>query len=82
MNLLETDNPWMTASERLCKYARQDRNLSRQLCELSKLQASQNKLAFAVEAGRTFGMRQEKYNHILQSQLARQWRNPPLQPHW
>ena len=82
MNLLDTDNPWMTASERLCKYARQDRNLSRQLCELSKLQASQNKLAFAIEAGRTFGMRQEKYDHILQSQLARQWRNPPLQPHW
>ena len=82
MNLLETDNPWMTASERLCKYARQDKNLSRQLCELSKLQASQNKLAFAIEAGRTFGMRQAKYDHIRQSQLARQWRNPPLQPHW
>ena len=82
MNLLDTDNPWMTASERLSKYARQDQALSRQLCELSKVQASQNKLAFAIEAGRVFGLRQEKYDHILKSQLARQWRNPPLQPHW
>ena len=80
--LLSTDNPWMTASERLCKYARQDRSLCSQLNKLSEQQASQNKLAFAIEAGLTFGMRQEKYDHILRRQVAKQWRHPPLQPHW
>ena len=80
--LLDSDNPWMTASERLCKYARMDRSLCGQLSKLSEQQASQNKLAYAIEAGRTFGMRQPKYDHILQRQVAKQWRHPPLQPHW
>ena len=82
MNLLSTDNEWMTAPERLCKYARQDPSLSRQLSKLSEQQSSQNKLAFAIEAGRTFGLRQAKYDHNLRRQLARQWRRAPLQEHW
>jgi len=46
-----------------------DHELGEQLMELSKAQARDNKLAFAIEAGRTYGLQQQFYQMKLQRQL-------------
>ena len=68
---------WMTASERLNRFVHVDNNLGRQLADLSIQDASETKLGFALESGRIYGLRQQKYDHILRRQLHKAWRNPP-----
>ena len=73
---------WMTASERLNRFARMDRNLAKQLNDLSEHQAHENKLAFAIESGRIYGLRAQKCDMHLKRQLTQQWRAPPVQHMW
>ncbi len=80
MNLNSTANPWSTAADRLNRDARIDRSLAAKLKDLSVIQAKSDKLAFALEAGRIYGLRQMFYDHTLRKQLRRD--RIPLQPHW
>ena len=69
---------WMTASERMNRFARMDRHLANRLNDLSEHQARENKLAFAIESGRVHGLRAQKYNMLLKRELDKDWRNPPV----
>jgi len=73
---------WQTAAERLNRYVRQDHELGTRLASLGKQQARNDKLAFKLEEGRVYGLRQQYYNLKLQRQLGKEMRNPPVEPHW
>ena len=73
---------WRTASERFNKFVRQDHNLGVQLANLSKEQARNDKIAFKLEEGRIYGLRQQYYDFILQRGLAADMRKPPVESHW
>ena len=74
---------WMTASERMNRFARIDPNLARRLNGLSEHQAHENKLAFAIESGRIYGLRAQKCDMHLKRQLTQEWRRArPVEPMW
>jgi len=73
---------WMTASERLNRHVHMDNNLGRRLAELSMQDAHETKLAFALESGRIYGLRQQKYNNILRKQIHKDWQRPPVERMW
>ena len=74
---------WMTASEHLNRFARIDRNLAKRLNALSEHQARENKLAFAIESGRIYGLRAQKCDLHLKRQLSREWwRASPVEDMW
>jgi hypothetical protein len=49
---------------------------------LSEHQARDDKLAFAIEAGRVYGLRQQKYDMVLKRQLNRDVRRPHTEEMW
>ena len=73
---------WMTASERMNRFARMDRNLANRLNDLSEHQARENKLAVAIESGRVYGLRAQKYGMLLKREIDKDWRNPPVEKAW
>ncbi len=74
---------WMTASEHMNRFARIDPNLARRLNGLSQHQAHENKLAFAIESGRIYGLRAQKCDVHLKRQLPREWRRAsPVEHAW
>ena len=76
------ENPWSSAQELFNKNARIDRTVARRLGALSKHQAYDDKLAFAVEAGRCYGLRQQKYDMLLKRELNKDWRRAPTEHSW
>jgi hypothetical protein len=62
---------WQTAAERLNRFAHMDPSLRQQLEALNKAEARDDKLAFRLEEGRTYGMRQQFYMNRLKRDLAR-----------
>ena len=54
----------------------------RSLNQLSNHQADDEKLAWAIESGRVYGLRQQKCNVRLQKQLNREFRHSPTEPMW
>ena len=77
-----SDDPWDSAQVRLNKFVRTDHQLGSRLKGLTKQQSLENKLAFSVETGRIYGLRQQKYDFILKKQLNRDWRHAPTQKAW
>ena len=74
---------WQTASERLNRFAHMDPSLRQELNTLSKAEARDDKLAFALEAGRIYGLRQEFYQNKLKRDLARTLRRGDItEEHW
>ena len=74
---------WQTASERLNRFAHMDPSLRQELNTLSKAEARDDKLAFALEAGRIYGLRQEFYQNKLKRDLARSLRRGDItEEHW
>ena len=74
---------WQNASDRLNRFRTLDSNLRYDLCVLSKVQSRDDKLAFALEEGRTYGMRQQYYENKLRRDLARSLRNTDItEDHW
>jgi len=82
MPMTMTDNPWAGAQEAFNKFARQDREVAQKLNNLSQHEARDNKLAFAIEEGRVYGLRQQKYDMVLKKQLNRDYKRPPVAPMW
>ena len=74
---------WQTASDRLNRFHNLDANLRYDLCVLSKEASRDDKLAFKLEEGRTYGMRQQYYDNKLRRDLARSLRNTDItEDHW
>ena len=74
---------WQTAAERMNRFANVDRGLRQKLCELSKAEARDDKVAVKLEEGRTYGMRQQFYDNRLRRELARSLRRTDLvEDHW
>ena len=74
---------WRSAAERLNQFASMDPSLRQELNALSVAQARDDKIAFALEAGRIYGLRQEFYEYKLKRDLARSLRREGLtEEHW
>ena len=74
---------WQTASDRLNRFRNLDANLRYDLCVLSKNASRDDKLAYKIEEGRTYGMRQQYYDNKLRRDLARSLRRTDItEEHW
>jgi len=74
---------WQSAAERLNRFAHLDPGLRRELNSLSMGEARDDKIAFKLEEGRTYGMRQQYYDNMLKRDLARALRHTDItEEHW
>ena len=74
---------WRSAAERLNQFASQDPSLRQELNALSKAQSRDDKIAFKLEEGRTYGMRQQFYDNKLKRDLSRKLNVTDLtEEHW
>ena len=74
---------WRSAAERMNQFANMDPGLRQELNALSKAQARDDKIAFKLEEGRVYGMRQQYYDNKLRRDLARTLRREELtEAHW
>ena len=74
---------WQSASERLHHYLHLDADLRHDLVALGKEQARDDKLAFKLEEGRTYGMRQQFYEMKLRKDLTKSLRHQDVtEAHW
>ena len=74
---------WQTASDRLNRFRTLDYELQRDLAQLCKAQSRDDKLAFKLEEGRIYGMRQQYYENKLKRDLGRTLRTEGvLEDHW
>jgi len=80
--MIATADPWAPAQQKFNKFAIGDRDLQRKLGDLSEHLAHDDKLAWALESGRVYGLRAQKYDMQLKRQLNKQWRSPPTEPMW
>ena len=74
---------WQTASDRLNRFRTLDSDLQYDLARLCKAQSRDDKLAFKLEEGRTYGMRQQYYDNKLKRDLERTLRvSSVTTEHW
>jgi hypothetical protein len=74
---------WQTAADRLNRFRSLDADLQHDLAQLAQEQARDDKLAFKLEEGRIYGMRQQYYDHKLKRDLARSLRRTSVvEDHW
>ena len=74
---------WQTASDRLNRFRTLDPKLGYDLTKLCMAESRDDKLAFKLEEGRTYGMRQQYYENKLKRDLARSLRREDLtEEHW
>ena len=74
---------WRSAAERMNEFANVDPSLRREINVLSMAQARDDKIAFKLEEGRMYGLRQEYYNNKLKRDLARSLRREDItEEHW
>ncbi len=80
--MMMSDDPWTGAKEQLNKFVTMDPRLGGELNRLNKQQAADNKLAFALQAGRVYGMRTRRCYALLKRELAKELRHPPVEHPW
>ena len=74
---------WQSAAERINQFAHLDPALRQELNTLGKAQSRDDKIAFKLEEGRTYGMRQQYYENKLKRDLARTLRREDItEDHW
>ncbi len=74
---------WRSAAERLNEFASLDPALRQELNALNKAQSRDDKIAFKLEEGRIYGLRQQYYDNILKRDLARTLRVADItEAHW
>ena len=74
---------WQTASDRLNRYRTLDPSLGYELSKLCMAASRDDKLAYKLEEGRTYGMRQLYYDNKLKRDLARTLGNTDItEDHW
>ena len=59
-----------------------DRKVAKRLNDLSKQQARDDKLAFAIASGRCYGLQQQFYDMRLRKELDRESRHPTGEKLW
>ena len=69
---------WQTASDRLNRFRTLDPSLRYDLTKLCMAASRDDKLAFKLEEGRTYGMRQLYYDNKLKRDLARTLRTTDI----
>ena len=74
--------PWQTAASLFNRNVGLDHQVAKRLKRLSEAQANDAKLAWAIESGRTYGMRAQKCDLRLQKELGKQWRRAPTERMW
>lgn len=74
--------PWANAQEQFNNFARIDRSLAAKLQELGEDQSHDRKLAWAIESGRIYGLRQQKYQMILKRELNKDYAHAPTEAMW
>ena len=82
MVMMMSDNPWAGCSERVNRFVKSDPRLAHRLNGLSEAQTRDERIAVAMEPGRIYGLRQQKYDMGLKRQLNRDADHPPVQPMW
>ena len=74
---------WQTASDRLNRFRSLDPNLGYELAKLCVAESRDDKIAFKLEEGRTYGMRQQYYENKMKRDLARSLRHTDItEDHW
>ena len=74
---------WQSASDRLNRFRTLDANLRYDLSKLCMEASRDDKLAFKLEEGRTYGMRQQYYDNKLKRDLERSLRRTNVvEDHW
>ena len=74
---------WRSASEVMNQFAHLDPSIRKDLTNLNKAQARDDKIAFKLEEGRVYGLRQVYYDNKLKRDLARTLRHSDLtEEHW
>jgi hypothetical protein len=74
---------WRSAAERMNHFRYLDPALRQELNALGKAQSRDDKIAFKLEEGRTYGMRQQYYENKLKRDLARTLRREDItEDHW
>ena len=74
---------WRSAAERLNQFASLDPSVRMDINSLSKAQSRDDKLAFKLEEGRIYGLRQEYYDMKLKRDLSRTLRREGVtEEHW
>ena len=74
---------WQTASDRLNRFRTLDADLQYDLSKLCAAASHDDKLAFKLEEGRSYGMRQQYYDNKLRRDLARSLRRTDItEEHW
>ena len=79
---LSDPGPWAAAPVVFNRFATMDHSEGLRLARLSVQQAADDKLATALEAGRTYGMRTHKFYYQLQKKLRREVKPPPVEAMW
>ena len=76
-------NPWSPASEKVTQFVSLDKGLARDIGELVQHQARDAQLEFALESGRSFGVRRIHSEMLLQQALNKELREEPMTaPSW
>ena len=74
---------WQTASDWLNRFRTLDPSLGYNLSKLCVAASRDDKLAFKLEEGRTYGVRQQYYDNKLRRDLARSLRTTDItEDHW
>jgi len=76
----QTDDPWMGPQQVFNKFSRIGRELASRLNSLNSHQAKDDKLAFAIESGKIYGLQQQFYEMRLKRKLNQQ--HPPTEDMW
>ena len=66
---------WQSASDRLNRFRTLDPSLGYDLSKLCTAASRDDKLAYKLEEGRTYGVRQQYYDNKLKRDLARSLRH-------
>jgi hypothetical protein len=74
--------PWANAQEQFNNFARIDRSLAAKLQELGEDQSHDRKLAWALESGRIYGLRQQKCQMLLKRELNKDYAHAPTEAMW
>ena len=69
---------WRSAAEIMNEFANVDPSLRREINTVTMAQARDDKIAFKLEEGRTYGMRQQYYQNKLKRDLARTLRREDI----
>ena len=73
---------WASAAQTMNKFVSQDHRLGQRLAQLSKDQAQNEKVAFALELGRIYGLRTQYYEMALQRGIVKEMKQPHTEAMW